>query len=72
MNKQKFLESMIDFKSLQDKSDEEIAVWAQDKWKTLLETDYWQDRDNYPYVQLFVRYMKDYIPELNGASAESD
>ena len=72
MTKQEFLESMVDFKSLRDKSDEEISKWAQAKWEALLETDYWQDRDNYPYIQLFVRYMKDYIPEFGDPTIKSD
>jgi hypothetical protein len=72
MTKRQFLESMVDFQSLSGKSDEEVAKWAQKKWADLLETDYWQDRDNYSYIQLFVRYMKDYVPELQSASGESD
>jgi hypothetical protein len=57
---------MIDFKSAQTMTDEELSVWAQEKWAQLLKTDYWQERDNQDYVRLFVRYFGHYVPELNG------
>lgn len=66
MNKQDFLDSMIDFESTRTMTDAELSVWAQDKWAQLEKNGYWQESGSRDYIRLFVRYFGEYVPELNG------
>ena len=70
MTKQEFFDSMIDFTQLKNKSDEEIADWARDKWSVLMENEWWGDPKSQQYVMVFARYMKHYAPDLFIAQSE--
>jgi hypothetical protein len=66
------LEQMIDFTQLKDKTDEEIASWARDRWALMMERELWTHNEAQPYVATFSRYMKVYAPDLFVGSGKSD
>jgi len=65
-----FLQDMVNFDALVDKTESEISEWAQEKWHELLNTNYWENPDNIYYIQLFVKYMTKYIPELQQSDTD--
>ena len=66
LNKQEFLNSMIDFESTRTMTDAELSVWAQEKWAQLKKNGYGEESGSRDYIRLFVRYFGEYVPELNG------